>query len=265
MPWRTVRITSTYCADGKLRAACGVLGQDVAQSPSALYRCDGSEEADRFVSADPQVAQFLAGRTSSESGHPRQPPPPQMLNITSHCERGRDSQGWLTSASAGIGSVARCLTAMSASSRCPRNPCHHWRQFRTRTSCWPRADRSQPMVYEARWKAGPDSERELWQGLAQLCVGIASCRAGQHHRRVAPHRASSSTVGDLRGLNGPVYGGPKPHHRMDPRPRTRACQLLADRSAVMRHRCRGWAIPLTAFTVCDTEPGADIDEVRLPR
>jgi hypothetical protein len=23
-------------------------------------------------------------------------------------------------------------------------------------------------------------------------------------------------------------------------------------------------IPLTAFTVCDTEPGADIDEVRLP-
>ena len=25
------------------------------------------------------------------------------------------------------------------------------------------------------------------------------------------------------------------------------------------------AIPLTAFTVCDTEPGADIDEVRLPR
>lgn len=27
-------------------------------------------------------------------------------------------------------------------------------------------------VFEARWKAGPTAERDLWQGLAQLCVGI---------------------------------------------------------------------------------------------
>ena len=33
-------------------------------------------------------------------------------------------------------------------------------------------------VYEARWKAGPDSERELWQGLAQLCVGITHAERG---------------------------------------------------------------------------------------
>lgn len=26
-------------------------------------------------------------------------------------------------------------------------------------------------VFEARWKDGPTAERELWQGLAQLCVG----------------------------------------------------------------------------------------------
>ncbi|GAA3690173.1 hypothetical protein GCM10022204_01270 [Microlunatus aurantiacus] len=26
-------------------------------------------------------------------------------------------------------------------------------------------------VFEARWKDAPDAERDLWQGLAQLCVG----------------------------------------------------------------------------------------------
>jgi uncharacterized protein len=33
-------------------------------------------------------------------------------------------------------------------------------------------------VYEARWKAGPATERELWQGLAQLCVGITHAERG---------------------------------------------------------------------------------------
>ncbi|MEW1808906.1 DUF309 domain-containing protein [Pseudarthrobacter sp. NPDC080039] len=28
-------------------------------------------------------------------------------------------------------------------------------------------------VLEARWKAGPAMERDLWQGLAQICVGLA--------------------------------------------------------------------------------------------
>ena len=27
-------------------------------------------------------------------------------------------------------------------------------------------------VLEARWKAAPDEERNLWQGLAQICVGL---------------------------------------------------------------------------------------------
>lgn len=27
-------------------------------------------------------------------------------------------------------------------------------------------------VFEARWKEGPEAERDLWQGLAQLCVGL---------------------------------------------------------------------------------------------
>jgi len=33
-------------------------------------------------------------------------------------------------------------------------------------------------VYEARWKAGPDTERDLWQGLAQLAVAITHAQRG---------------------------------------------------------------------------------------
>jgi hypothetical protein len=33
-------------------------------------------------------------------------------------------------------------------------------------------------VLEARWKAGPEGERDLWQGLAQLCVGLTHAARG---------------------------------------------------------------------------------------
>jgi hypothetical protein len=33
-------------------------------------------------------------------------------------------------------------------------------------------------VLEARWKAGPDEERDLWQGLAQLCVALTHAARG---------------------------------------------------------------------------------------
>lgn len=33
-------------------------------------------------------------------------------------------------------------------------------------------------VYEARWKAAPEVERDLWQGLAQVCVGITHAERG---------------------------------------------------------------------------------------
>ena len=33
-------------------------------------------------------------------------------------------------------------------------------------------------VLEARWKAGPDEERDLWQGLAQVCVAITHAARG---------------------------------------------------------------------------------------
>jgi len=33
-------------------------------------------------------------------------------------------------------------------------------------------------VLEAAWKAAPEPERELWQGLAQFCVGITHAQRG---------------------------------------------------------------------------------------
>lgn len=33
-------------------------------------------------------------------------------------------------------------------------------------------------VFEARWKAAPDSERDLWQGLAQLAVAVTHAMRG---------------------------------------------------------------------------------------
>ena len=43
-------------------------------------------------------------------------------------------------------------------------------------------------VLEARWKAGPEAERDLWQGLAQICVGLT-------------HAARGNTVGAARLLD----------------------------------------------------------------
>ena len=33
-------------------------------------------------------------------------------------------------------------------------------------------------VLEARWKAGPTDERDLWQGLAQVCVAVTHAARG---------------------------------------------------------------------------------------
>lgn len=60
-------------------------------------------------------------------------------------------------------------------------------------------------VLEARWKAGPIQERELWQGLAQLCVALT------HHARgnkVGSHRLLERGQGLLENYaksTGPTY------------------------------------------------------------
>jgi hypothetical protein len=61
-------------------------------------------------------------------------------------------------------------------------------------------------VLEARWKAGPESERELWQGLAQLCVGLTHAARGN---AVGATRLLERAAGRLEAYqtsDGPRYG-----------------------------------------------------------
>ncbi len=61
-------------------------------------------------------------------------------------------------------------------------------------------------VLEARWKAGPPAEADLWQGLAQLCVGLTHQARGNAvgaERLLA--RGAERLTGYLQGA-GPTYG-----------------------------------------------------------
>lgn len=61
-------------------------------------------------------------------------------------------------------------------------------------------------VLEARWKAGPAEERDLWQGLAQLCVGLTHAARGNS---VGAHRLIERGAGrlaDYAAGGGPSYG-----------------------------------------------------------
>ena len=61
-------------------------------------------------------------------------------------------------------------------------------------------------VLEARWKAGPDDERDLWQGLAQLCVGLTHAARGN---AVGADRLLERGTGRLDAYaagGGPTYG-----------------------------------------------------------
>lgn len=59
-------------------------------------------------------------------------------------------------------------------------------------------------VLEASWKAAPVGERDLWQGLAQLCVGVTHLQRG-------------NTVGAVRLLRRAALRlPPAPAHRVDP-------------------------------------------------
>ena len=53
-------------------------------------------------------------------------------------------------------------------------------------------------VLEAAWKNGPDDERLLWQGLAQLAVGITHVQRGNVKGALAILRRSSGRLGDVR-------------------------------------------------------------------
>jgi hypothetical protein len=61
-------------------------------------------------------------------------------------------------------------------------------------------------VLEARWKAGPDEESDLWQGLAQICVGLTHAARGN---AVGAERLVERGAGRLEsyaGGGGAAYG-----------------------------------------------------------
>ena len=61
-------------------------------------------------------------------------------------------------------------------------------------------------VLEARWKAGPVEERDLWQGLAQLCVALTHAARGND---VGAGRLLDRGETRLRAYHaggGPTYG-----------------------------------------------------------
>ena len=61
-------------------------------------------------------------------------------------------------------------------------------------------------VLEVRWKSGPDEERELWQGLAQLCVGLTHAARGN---QIGARRLVERAAGRLQSYDdgdGPTYG-----------------------------------------------------------
>lgn len=61
-------------------------------------------------------------------------------------------------------------------------------------------------VLEARWKAGPDEERDLWQGLAQLCVGLTHAARGNTTGAVRLVERGAGRLTQYGAGGGPTYG-----------------------------------------------------------
>lgn len=61
-------------------------------------------------------------------------------------------------------------------------------------------------VFETRWKSCPEQERELWQGLAQLCVGLTHLARGNAvgARRLVERAAGR--LAEYQSGGGPTYG-----------------------------------------------------------
>jgi predicted metal-dependent hydrolase len=61
-------------------------------------------------------------------------------------------------------------------------------------------------VLEARWKAGPDGERDLWQGLAQICVGLTHAARGNSVGAVRLLERGAGRLDEYQRSGGSTYG-----------------------------------------------------------
>ena len=81
-------------------------------------------------------------------------------------------------------------------------------------------------VFEASWKSGPAGERELWQGLAQIAVGLTHAHRGNARGAVTLLRRGVSRVRAYRSLDGAGAGA---SYGMDLAGALAACDDLAGR------------------------------------
>ena len=63
-------------------------------------------------------------------------------------------------------------------------------------------------VLEARWKSCPDAERDLWQGLAQLAVGLTHSERGNTVGAARLLTRGAGHLEDYATSGGPAYGVP---------------------------------------------------------
>ena len=61
-------------------------------------------------------------------------------------------------------------------------------------------------VLEARWKAGPDRERDLWQGLAQICVGLTHAARGNSVGAARLLERGAARLAEYQQSDGRTYG-----------------------------------------------------------
>lgn len=61
-------------------------------------------------------------------------------------------------------------------------------------------------VLEARWKAAPEEERDLWQGLAQVCVGLTHLARGNDVGGARLLARGAGRVEAYARRTGPRYG-----------------------------------------------------------
>ena len=59
---------------------------------------------------------------------------------------------------------------------------------------------------EVRWKSCPDEERELWQGLAQLCVGLTHQARGNDVGASRLVERAGARLEAYEQTSGPTYG-----------------------------------------------------------
>jgi uncharacterized protein len=61
-------------------------------------------------------------------------------------------------------------------------------------------------VLEARWKTAPEVERDLWQGLAQICVGLTHGARGNRLGALRLLDRAATRLDAYRAGHGPTYG-----------------------------------------------------------